>query len=209
MKGKCFIEPLFHAVVEGRKTMMREVIKPQPKLALGYVPNVEIVLGNPDYAYKGGFRDAHGRIFVPRYIIGEKVYLKEPYYKNYPWTGNDTASYKYERDMSIYHDGLAYMGEIEWDNPITMPSKYARYYIEITSARVEPLQRISGEDCEKEGICKVDNLSTYKSFALPETPNYAEFKTPQKAFAALFDKIKRGTWDSNPYVWVYEFKLVK
>ena len=37
-----------------------------------------------------------------------------------------------------------------------------------------------------------------------------EFDTPREAFAALIDKVSgKGTWESNPYVWVYEFELMK
>ena len=36
------------------------------------------------------------------------------------------------------------------------------------------------------------------------------FDTPREAFAALIDKVSgKGTWESNPYVWVYEFELMK
>lgn len=36
------------------------------------------------------------------------------------------------------------------------------------------------------------------------------YRTAKKAYAALIDKISgKGTWDSNPYVFVYEFELVK
>jgi hypothetical protein len=36
------------------------------------------------------------------------------------------------------------------------------------------------------------------------------YQTPQQAYAALIDKINgKGTWQSNPFVWVYEFKLIK
>lgn len=36
------------------------------------------------------------------------------------------------------------------------------------------------------------------------------FDTPREAFAALIDKVSgKGTWESNPYVWAYEFELMK
>ena len=39
---------------------------------------------------------------------------------------------------------------------------------------------------------------------------YIEYDNPRDAFAALIDEIRgKGTWDNNPYVFVYEFELVK
>ncbi len=80
--------------------------------------------------------------------------------------------------------------------------------IRITNIKVERLQDISHEDCLKEGILYQDGyFCGYKVSA----PNMAfGAMTAQQAFAALIDKVSReGTWDSNPYVFVYEFELMK
>lgn len=80
--------------------------------------------------------------------------------------------------------------------------------IRITNIKVERLQDISHEDCLKEGILYQDGyFCGYKVSA----PNMAfGAMTAQQAFAALIDKVSgEGTWDSNPYVFVYEFELMK
>ena len=80
--------------------------------------------------------------------------------------------------------------------------------IRITNIKVERLQDISHEDCLKEGILYQDGyFCGYKVSA----PNMAfGAMTAQQAFAALIDKVSgKGTWDSNPYVFVYEFELMK
>ena len=80
--------------------------------------------------------------------------------------------------------------------------------IRITNIKVERLQDISHEDCLKEGILYQDGyFCGYKVSA----PNMAfGAMTAQQAFAALIDKVSgEGTWDSNPYVFVYEFELLK
>ncbi len=79
--------------------------------------------------------------------------------------------------------------------------------IRITDVRVERLQDISDEDCIKEGIRKCYLFGSY-FFTNRGTGYY--FDTPRKAYAALIDKISgKGTWESNPYVFVYDFELVK
>lgn len=70
--------------------------------------------------------------------------------------------------------------------PELMPHK-----IRIVNWKVERLQDISNEDCMKEGIL-TDDISMYR-----------------RIFASLIDKINgKGTWERNPYVFVYEFELI-
>lgn len=46
------------------------------------------------------------------------------------------------------------------------------------------------------------------SLVLPIKKHIGLYNTPRDAFSALIDKVSgKGTWESNPYVWVYEFKL--
>lgn len=78
--------------------------------------------------------------------------------------------------------------------------------IRITNIRVERLQDISEDDCLKEGIWREDNVGlegvTYWS--------NSSFRTAKEAYASLIDRISgKGTWDSNPWVFVYDFELIK
>lgn len=85
------------------------------------------------------------------------------------------------------------------------------HHIKITNIRMERLQDISEEDCLKEGVYKID-------FALKERGSYSfryenewyeQYHTAQEAFAALIDMVSgKGTWKSNPWVFIYEFDLV-
>ena len=85
--------------------------------------------------------------------------------------------------------------------------------IKITNIRVERLQDISDEDCLAEGIIEhiaeiIPNYPPYTQYCCGISEVYCD--TPRQAFAALIDKINgKGTWESNPYVWVYDFELVK
>lgn len=79
--------------------------------------------------------------------------------------------------------------------------------IRITDVRVERLQDITHKDCLREGILYQDGyFCGYKVSA----PNMAlGAMTAQQAFAALIDKVSgEGTWDSNPWVYVYTFELI-
>lgn len=95
-------------------------------------------------------------------------------------------------------------------NKLFMPEKYARYYIEITAVRAERLQDISDADCMTEGvISRVAAVYPYELlYQIPEVPNY--YATARQAYASLINNINgKGTWERNPYVWVYDFRLIE
>lgn len=136
----------------------------------------------------------------PRYTIGEKVFLKEPYIILY-----NEVHYKF--DNGFIGDGKG------WQNKMFMPEKYARHYIEIIDVRREPLQDISEDDCIAEGIERVSmphpyenkNMEGFKNYIFPEM--IADAKLSYESLWADINGF--DSWVANPNVWVYEFKLVK
>ncbi len=108
-----------------------------------------------------------------------------------------------------------------WRNKMFTLSKLMPNRIRITNVRVERLNEISAEDCIKEGVVEVcvnnnqGNCLSHWEYNVPYTDNRGCTKilrgmTPQEAYAALIDKISgRGTFESNPWVFVYDFELVK
>ena len=193
MKSITFTEAMFPAVINGTETMTRRIMKQQPT----GVRNSVFV--------KSGFEDNHGNELKPRYKVGETVYLKEPYYMPINIFGQEVDNgqiiYKFDEELSE--------SKSSWTlkNKLFMPEKYARYFIEITDVRCERLQDISDEDCLKEGIIEREKWSLGKYYQYEW--NGKKFQTTQEAYAALIDSINgRGAWERNPYVWIYEFKLI-
>ena len=100
-----------------------------------------------------------------------------------------------------------------WTNKMFVKPELMPHQIRITDVRVERLQDISDEDCLKEGIIKgkVGSEDTHfmDAYYIP-TLKKDPFCTPQGAYSYLIDKISgKGTWERNPYVFVYDFELVK
>ena len=96
-----------------------------------------------------------------------------------------------------------------WTNKMFTKADILTRHIRITNIRIERLQDISEEDCLKEGIWRDDNVglegTTYWYHGLVNS----SFRTPQAAYASLIDSISgKGTWASNPYVFVYDFELI-
>jgi hypothetical protein len=200
---------LTQAVLDGRKTMTRRIIKPQPDKIRSIAQDIA---NYPGYEISDKsicpvpchhFLMSNNRFVYPAYKVGEIVAVAQNYCavaKEFPHmattlTGNDI--YGHEPGCS---------------NKIFVRADMMPHQIRITSVRVERLQDISDEDCVKEGILWEEADSEYEDYDFYSYSGMSGdgFETPREAFASLIDKISgRGTWKSNPYVWVYEFELVK
>ena len=204
MKGICFIEPMFNAIIEGRKIQTRRLL---PDSDNDLVEQFMFA-----YISKGFGNKVPGGLIKPCYKVGETVYLKEPYCFDCDfiqhehakeWIRNGKVLYKYTGD-EISELAKDSFGFGKWKNKLFMPEKYARYFIEITDVRCEKLQDISDKDCMKEGIYRFEDGYTWHEI----NQAFYTWITPQEAYAALTDKINgKETWESNPYVWVYDFVL--
>jgi hypothetical protein len=211
MKGIIFSEHLFKRAVRGEKTQWREIVKPQPG---------SVFMDNPVRAW---FPCEGTRVITPRYLRGETLYLKEPYCfapldkeSREAWPELSDYIYKYFPNMAAdsylntKEQHIMAWNLIKWKSARSMPQKHARYFIKITCIRCERVQDISAEDCLMEGIKEID-VGSRSVYQWRESigPAGAWCHTPQQAYACLIDDINDdNTWESNPYVWVYEFEIL-
>lgn len=207
MKGINFIETLFHKVISGTKTQTRRIIKPQP----------DFLSENFKFA-----KQNDGKIILPHYNPGETLYIPEPYRIIYPGENTFEIELQYtgKRYLYYYHvfadtakiktwveKRLEEQKKSVCCNKLFAPQFASKHFIEITGVRAERLQDISDEDCLKEGIIlsRAAGSQWYSA-----TENGYIYSKPQLAYAELIDKISgKDTWKNNPFVWVYDFKLVK
>ena len=107
-----------------------------------------------------------------------------------------------------------------WNNKMFVVSSLMPHQIRITDVRVEKLQDISGDDCLKEGVVVNEpkikggiNMyypCEYLRSCAKEVGWGRVFHTPREAFAHLLNQVSRkDVWAENPYVFVYDFELVK
>lgn len=97
-----------------------------------------------------------------------------------------------------------------WNNKMFVKADLMPHCIRITNIRIERLQDINDEDCIEEGIWRDDNVglegTTYWYHGLANS----SFRTAKEAYAALINCISgKDTWESNPWVFVYDFELIK
>ena len=195
---------LTEAVLEKRKTMTRRVER------IDFYPGsreeqIEKFCKRSATDAKGrqvwlGFDNKGNWIaqLISHYAIGEEVAVAQSY-KSIVEQDPDNDYGNYFVKQFRYAPG--------WTNKMFVHAELMPHRIRITNIRVERLQDISDEDCMKEGIsfynCGID--FGYKVFGIRGT-----FSSAKEAFAALIDKVSgRGTWKRNPWVFVYEFELVK
>lgn len=207
---------LTQAVLEGRKTMTRRICKyDRPDESWDIVFPV---FGSKDCDNEGnlvsplfgafGWKNKDGDFTGwnnPLYKVGEVVAIAQSYRDlGYPPDSLD----RHPKDLSIR--GLM-KNSAGWNNKMFVISYACKHHIKITNVKIDRLQYISDEDCLKEGIIHAytDN-NGIKRYHTPHTKRgYLSTDVAQQAFAFLIDKVSgKGTWESNPFVFAYEFVLV-
>lgn len=173
---------LTDAVLAGRKTMTRRIV--------------------PDGTPLGNWEETEK---MSRFKVGDVVAVAQSY-TDIGWKKRDVWG----------HEDFPTRWNHGWSNKMFVRADLMPHQIRITDVRIERLQDISDEDCMREGIRKVSplrsliclNASTYQIDG-PGCEN-THYTAPRGAFAALIDKVSgKGTWQSNPWVFVYEFELVE
>lgn len=182
---------LTQAVLDGRKTQTRRI---------AYISQHEadVLTGKIPTCPKQHIADC---MHKARYKVGEVVAVAQSYDSIYNEQGLESGLKN--------HKG--------WRNKLFVAADKMPHRIRITDVRVERLQAISDEDCIAEGIYKDDGKTYFNGYAFQIVRiKYGNmlakqwYSTPREAYAALIDKILgKGTFQSNPYVFVYEFELVK
>lgn len=189
---------LTQAVLEGRKTQTRRIIT-YPKTFKGkYVCGLYVYRWKVDGAIteicmydENEIPIDEGQI-LPKYKVGEVVAVAQSYEKI--WLENPSA----------FHNPYFLRGLPSWKNKMFVRASEIPHQIRIVNVRAERLQDISDVDCMAEGI----NYYEQEGFSWCSTGKL--FDTPREAYAALIDKVSgKGTWERNPYVFVYDFELVK
>lgn len=206
---------LTQAVLEGRKTMTRRIckyVRPDETYDIVFPvfgPNDFDNNGNNisplNYAF--GWMDNKANFIgwnIPRYKVDEVIAIAQPYRD----IVNESAKL---RDILLDETGKP-RDEFRsgWNNKMFVQAGLMLHHIRITDIKIERLNKITPDECLKEGIVKRFDCGGTPYYKLkPNDDGIVIYRTPQKAFSYLIDKVSgKGVWESNPFVFVYEFKLV-
>ncbi len=211
MKNKrpiLFSTPMVQALLEGRKTQTRRIIK-EPNNGV----NTEICeIDKKAFAADecGVWKDR----ISPYGKVGDLLWVRETFAPSPAYIPRDCLpnvsegqGYKaiYYRATSE-HFAWGMYGEPKWKPSIFMPRTASRITLEITNIRVEKLKDISSGDAIAEGI-ELNGDFGYKDY-LGKGGIYSN--APRPSYFSLWEKINgKGSVEKNPWVWVLEFKVHK
>ncbi len=146
--------------------------------------------------------------FMPtQYKVGEVVAIAQCY-KDAGIDPNTIIKMK-EEGQNMFTPVRA-IDSAGWTNKMFVRADLMPHHIKITGIDLERLQDISDEDCLAEGVLKYRCMIGFAGeYVIKVNNKPLLFHTPRKAFAALIDKVSgKGTWESNPWVVVYDYKVV-
>lgn len=174
-----FNTEMVQAILDGRKTVTRRVVKPQP------------IEGHFSYVYQSNnvhIRTESGDIKAP-YQPGDILYVRETWYKN-------SYRYMYRADYNenekFYQNGKEI--QIKWHPSIHMSKEAARIFLKITNVRLEQLQDISKDTPGPDNQVVKEGFRYESDFA-------ASWNSTIKK-----SDINQYGWYANPWVWVIEFE---
>lgn len=204
IKPILFNTEMVRAILDGRKTCTRRVIKPQPqsRLCYTYAGSHKGCIGKWTYPNRGAHEfwgeeyklpenikdEELSKQWNPPYHTDDILYVRETwkkapngYFYYEDWQRNDIA------DVT------------KWKPSIYMPKEAARIWLKVTDVRVERLQEITSEQICREGV-------------EVEYPHVLNGEEKRYAFSRLWDStikksdLDRYGWNASPWVWVIEFE---
>lgn len=202
MKQILFNTEMVRAILDGRKSCTRRIVKPQQ--LVGLLPDKckngvpEEFLKEKKLMFKPycNMTDIEliNTAYKAPYQRGDILYVRETWCKG-------LERYIYRADYSdtekFYRDGKEI--EMKWHPSLHMPKDAARIFLRVTNVRVERLQEITTNQIEQEGV-------------ETEYPHVLNGEEKKYAFQNLWNStikksdLDRYGWDANPYVWVIEFE---
>jgi len=228
-----FSGPMVREILEGRKTMTRRVVNPQPKVIHAFYPDCSLETERI-------FRQGDQRVHCPYGAPGERLWVRESFavISMDDWYANIARGERIPHGKTLADtDGGLEVLDLR-ENPtafawakshidsdrlrpsIHMPRWASRLTLEITDVRVERVQDISEADAHAEGIqipCDQEGLpwlnvsrrvDSHPLWKNPREATLADYWTGY--YALLWNQInaKRGYgWNVNPWVWAITFRV--
>lgn len=195
IKPILFNTEMVRAILDGRKTCTRRLVKPQPDekhtYPLGFVTDSTEKKKVGRFGF--GIDEYGGSIQYekPPYQPGDILYVRETWCKGYLMNAKERYYYKADDNDFL----------CTWHPSTNMPKQAARIWLRVMDVRVERLQEITAESALTEGADKY----IHANGTLNEDQTITSFIGIWNSTIKKSD-IDRYGWDANPYVWVIEFE---
>lgn len=202
------------AILDGRKTQTRRVMKPQPEPcahgghwwpsnAVSSMVHVEDELQAGVVGWEGLAASC-----CPHGDIRDRLWVRETFIQGVEYddgcpTSKEKTWYRAsDPDLTWDNDNETEHNNPPWRPSIHMPRKLSRITLEITGVRVQRLQEISEDDAQAEGF--------HGPLTGTDWGGVNQIgRSPKECLSELWDIINGpGAWDENPWVWAITFKRV-
>lgn len=184
MKPILFSTDMVKAILEGRKTVTRRLVKPRYRPEeMSWIVVTEAHSGKfvrceylDEYEYET-------RYMPQPFYMGDTLYVREAWRKD---VGRYMYKANYAENERFYRNGKEV--QIKWRPSIHMPKEAARIFLRVIDVRVERLKNMSASQAMSEGV-----------------NDWNEFIALWNRTIKPADRSAYG-WDANPWVWVIEFE---
>jgi hypothetical protein len=180
---------MVRAISDGRKTMTRRILKPQPTKPF------DAVFFSPLYGWftGNGLTGETIEKLNTRFDGCDRLWVRETWRQAYPKTSySDGIVYKADKKKALGMD--EYSDRHDWKPSIHMLRKHSRISLRITNMKIERLQDITRGDAMEEG-CPFANM--------------ADGDDPRHWFSSLWESINgKGAWEADPWVVAISFKQI-
>lgn len=227
-----FSGEMVRAILEGRKTQTRRIVKPQPPtwLSNGRKPwNIESNLWGFSQGSEVKACLSENTLRCSYGTVGDRLWVRETFCclideGRFAYDDEGNPKYLYAADgvevRAVDDDGFTRYRKNGWEaspwtSPMRMPRDASRITLEITDVRVQRVQEISHEDAEAEGCYQTLGdwvapgvlMTSACGVRAIDMPCH---RTAKRAFECLWDSInaKRAPWASNPWVWAITFRRI-
>ncbi|WP_234262284.1 ASCH domain-containing protein [Klebsiella aerogenes] len=201
-RGMIFNGEMVRAILDGRKTQTRRIMKVQPEPSKSRPGDfwfsskkLESMVHISDFA-PGNSPIADYHLFIQEHCcpfgaVGDRIWVRETWARyNIDQNSHDLA-YRATTPADWPEEG-------RWRPSIHMPRWASRILLEITDVRLERLQDISEADAEAEGITAATSIIT---------PPHAVYRV---GYRHLWESLYgEDSWQANPWVWVIKFKRIE
>ena len=212
-----FSASMVRAILEGRKTVTRRVMKSQPDGdATITVESYNVAVTNRHGYQEAGpeifgawWRDGESGCKCPYGKPGDRLWVRETWAADAqvdsvaPRDLSQGEPIYYPADEAVRQTGCAMIKPGKGRPSIHMPRWVSRILLEITAVHVERLRDISGDQAEAEGV----DAAMCQKFLETSPSRHLCKEAVIHGFAGLWDSVG-GNWNANPWVWVVEFKRV-
>lgn len=201
MKPILFNTEMVRAILDGRKTVTRRIIKPQPRghaalVNRNLLPETTEAGAGAIYAFEDG------TVVAAPFTVGDVLYVRETWGIAADLPGISEEGTVYAADFSDKELDHLKDRHFRWQPSIHMPKKLTRLFLKVTAVRAERLQNISTDGCAMEGV-----------WPLYSGPIGGRSEYYHDKFSYLWDStvpkadLDTYGWNANPWVWVIQFEV--